>query len=171
MERARSLISTFLFKNIPGLIIIEPIRLVRIWTNQEPLDNGVPDVYCPRNIIMGKDLACDKHCKFILGSYVEAHKYRKITNNMMEQTVSGICVGPTTNFQEICKIFSLNTGRVVTRKQKMRETPMPTWVIQHVEALAMRDGQYLANSDEQLFTDLTMIMLLLPPSMRVDLQE
>ena len=82
MERARSLISTFLFKNIPGLIIIEPIRLVGIWTNQEPLDNGVSDVYFPRNIIMGKDLACDKHCKFILGSYVEAHKYRKIVNGM-----------------------------------------------------------------------------------------
>ena len=30
---------------------------------------------------------------------------------------------------------------------------MPTWVIQHVEALAMRDGKYLADGDEPLFID------------------
>ena len=82
MERARSLISTFLFKNIPGLIIIEPIRLVRIWTNQEPLDNGVSGVYYSRNIIMGKDLSYNKHYNFIFGSYVEAHDYCKINNYM-----------------------------------------------------------------------------------------
>ena len=39
-ERARALISTFPFKNIPGRIIIELIRFVGIWINQEPSEMG-----------------------------------------------------------------------------------------------------------------------------------
>ena len=73
-------------------------------------------MYYPHNIFMFQDLAYDKHCKFIFGSYVESHEYCKIINNMEELTVSGICLGITAKFQGSYKIFSLNMGRVVTRK-------------------------------------------------------
>ena len=42
---------------------------------------------------------------------------------------------------------------MVTRKQKILEIPMPNWVIQRVEALAIRNGHDLANGDEPLFVD------------------
>ena len=72
---------------------------------------------------------------------------------MEEQTVSGIWLGTTENFQGSYKTFSLNTGRVVTRKQKILETPMPTWVIQHVEEISINGGQDIAKDNEQLFVD------------------
>ena len=125
-ERARALIRTSPFNNILGRIIIEPIRFVGIYLNQEKLYNGVSEVYYPQNIITGQDLAYYKHCKFRFGPYVEAHEYHKVTNNMEEQTVSGICLVPTINFQRRYKIFSLKTGCVVTHKQKIREIQMPT---------------------------------------------
>ena len=56
-EPSREVISTFPFNNTPGRIIIEIIRFVGIWLNQEPSENGVSDVYSTRNIIMGKYLA------------------------------------------------------------------------------------------------------------------
>ena len=87
--------------------------------NQEPSENGVSGVYYLQNIILGQDLAYDKHCKFRFGAYVESHEDHHITNNMEEQTVSGICLGPNANFQGRYKIFSLKTGRVVTLKQKI----------------------------------------------------
>ena len=49
------------------------------------------------NITMGQELAFNKHFKFIFGSNVECHEDHKITNNMEEQTVSGIFPGPTAN--------------------------------------------------------------------------
>ena len=59
--------------------------------------------------------------------------------------VGGICLGVTANFQGRYKIFYLNMGRMVTHKQKIRKIPMPTWVVQRVEALAVSDGWDIAN--------------------------
>ena len=75
---------------------------------------------------MGQDLAYDKNCEFRFGSYVESHGYFKITNDMKKQTVSVICLVPTANLKWSYKIFSLNTGRVVTRKHKIQEIQIPT---------------------------------------------
>ena len=61
--------------------------------------------------IMGQDLDYNKHRKLIFGPYIKSHEDHKITNNMEEQTVSGICLG--------YKKISLKTGCVVTRKQKI----------------------------------------------------
>ena len=46
-----------------------------------------------------------------------------------------------------------NKGRVVTRKKNIRKIPLPTWVIQCVEALAMRGRWDIADGDELLFVD------------------
>ena len=40
-----------------------------------------------------------------------------------------------------------------TRKQKILEIPMTTWVIQRIEALTARDGQDPADGDEPLFIE------------------
>ena len=44
-------------------------------------------------------------------------------------------------------------GQVVTRKQKIWETPILTWVIQIIEALTVCDGQDLVHGDELIFID------------------
>ena len=45
------------------------------------------------------------------------------------------------------------TGWVVKRRQKIREIPMPTWIIQHVEAIAMHDGHFLSEDNKPLLND------------------
>ena len=65
---------------------------------------------------MVRDLAYEKHCNFILGSYAESQWDRKITNKIEELTVSGICLYPTIKFQVSYKIFSLKTRRQFTHK-------------------------------------------------------
>ena len=152
-KRAQALLSSFLFKNISGRIIIELIRFVGIWFNQDPSYNGVSYVYYPQNIIMGQYLAYDKHCKFRFGSYVETNDGYEINDNTEKRTVSGICLGTTRNFQGSYKIFSLKTGRVVTRKHNIRKITMLTWFIQNVEALATRYGWDMDDGDEILFVD------------------
>ena len=72
---------------------------------------------------------------------------------MEEQTISVICLGPNENFQGSYKIFYWKKGQVVTRKHKIREIPIPSWVIQCVEALAVSDGRYLADGNEPLLVD------------------
>ena len=62
----------FTFKNNPGQIIIELTRFVGLCINQETSGNGISYVYSPHNIIMGRDIEYDKHCKLIFESYVEA---------------------------------------------------------------------------------------------------
>ena len=56
-------------------------------------------------MIMGQDLANDKHWKFVFGYYVEACEDSNIENYMEEQTFSGIFLGPTENFQVSYKYF------------------------------------------------------------------
>ena len=171
-ERVWALIGNFTFKKITCQIIIELIRFVGLWINQEPSNNWVSDVYSPRNIIIGKKFPYENHSKFRFGSYVEAHEYGKISNNMEEQTVISICLGPTAHFQGSYKTFSLNMGRVVTWKHKIWKIPMPIWVIQHIEALVARERQDIAYSNKPLFDDqFPMITILLPPSMSLTSQK
>ena len=100
---------------------------------------------------MGQYIAYENHCKFRFGSCVESHEDCNINNGMEEQTGSVIFLGPTENFQGGYKILYLKTGQVVTRNQKIREIPMPTWVIQQVAARAMCDGWDLADGNEPMF--------------------
>ena len=102
---------------------------------------------------MGPDITYDKQCNFIFGSYAEDNDDCKITNETEEQTVSGIYLGPTAKFQWSYKIFFLRTGHVVTHKHNIREIPIPTWVIQHVEALVARNLRDLTNGNKPLFND------------------
>ena len=92
---------------------------MRFWINQEPADNGLLGVYSPHNIFMVQDLAYDKHRKFRFRSYVESHEYRKIKNEMEEQTFSGICLCPTGNFPGKYQIFPLKTGCLITINQEI----------------------------------------------------
>ena len=99
------MIRTFPFKKIPGQIIIELIRFVGIWLNQEPYDNGVLDVSYPSNITMDQNIAYDKHYKVRFGSYVESHEDHKITNYMEEKQSVLFAWVPMKTFRGAIKYF------------------------------------------------------------------
>ena len=65
-----------------------------------------------------------KHCKVLFGAYIEAHEDDNPTNTMADQTQTGICLGPATNFQGIYKILHLRKVKHIKRNQ-FNKLPMP----------------------------------------------
>ena len=126
---------------------------MELWIKHELSDNGVSDVYSPRNIIMGRYITYDKHFKFRLGSYVESHEDPKINNDIEEKTFGGILLGTTSNVQESQKIFSLKTGSMVTSKQNIADIPMITWFTRRIEALAACGVRDLEDCNTPLWID------------------
>ena len=102
---------------------------------------------------MGRDLVNYKNCKFRFGSHAKSHDENKTTTSTEEQTMSRIWLGQIENFQGRYKIFFLRTGRVVTRKHKIREITIPNWFIRRIETLAACGGQDLEIKSETLFAD------------------
>jgi hypothetical protein len=137
-ERARAIRSTLTFKRMPDRMIVELINFVVLWLNAFTLSSGISKTYSPRTITTGTTLDYNKHCKLPFGAYVETHEMNTPTNTMKERTRAAICLGPTANFQGSYKFLCLRTGRRITRKQ-FRELPMPTTIIEAVEALTERD--------------------------------
>ena len=78
----------------------------------------------PRTIMTVKSLNFEKHRKVIFGAYIEDHEYYNPTNTKTKQTLTGICLVPTTNFQGGYKILCLRTGKRITCNNFM-ELPMP----------------------------------------------
>jgi hypothetical protein len=115
-ERARAIVSTLPFKNLPSRMIIQLIHFVVLWLNAFPPSSGVSNTYSPRTIMTGTTLDYNKHCRLPFGAYVETHEDNDTTNTMVERTRGAICLGPTANFQGSYRFFCLNTGRRVTRK-------------------------------------------------------
>jgi hypothetical protein len=139
-ERARVIRSTLPFRKMPNRMIVELINFVVLWLNVFSPSIGVSKTYNPRTVMKGTTLDYNKHCKLPFGAYTETHEINTPTNTMKERTRAAICLGPTANFQGNYKFLCLKTGRRITRKQ-FRELPMPTAVIEAVEALAERDKQ------------------------------
>jgi hypothetical protein len=98
-ERARAIVSTLLFKNLPSRMIIELIHFILLWPNAFPPSSGVSNTYSPRTIVTGAALDYNKHCRLPCGAYVETHEENEPTNTMAERTRGAICIGPTANFQ------------------------------------------------------------------------
>jgi hypothetical protein len=96
-ERARAIVSTLPFKNLPSRMIIELIHFVVLCLNAFPPSSG--NTYIPRTIMTGTTLDYNKHCRLPFGAYVETHEDNEATNTMVELTRGAICLGPTANFQ------------------------------------------------------------------------
>ena len=88
-------------------------------------------------IVTGRAIDFNKHCKAQLGSYVEVHEDRLFTNTQHPQTFPGIYLSPTGNIQGILKVFDITTG-VVKKTQTMKELPIPDQVITLVYKCSMQ---------------------------------
>ena len=66
----------------------------------------------PREIVTGRALDLNKHCKVQLGSYVEAHEDKVVTNTYHPRTFTGIYLGPTGNIQGKLKVLDIKTSAV-----------------------------------------------------------
>ncbi len=127
-ERSRALVSDLPYNILPRQITIHVVYFAVLWLNSLPAAAGVSKKYSPREIVLGRELDFNKHCKATFGSYVEAHKDPTITNTMRSCTFPGVFLGPTDNCQGTHKVFDINTG-VVKKNRIITPLSMPDWVI------------------------------------------
>jgi hypothetical protein len=94
-ERGRALMSDLPYEFLPRQVTIHLVYFAVLWLNSLLTAAGVSDKYPPREIVLGRELDFDKHCKATFGSYVEAHEDPTITNTMRPRTFPGIFLIPT----------------------------------------------------------------------------
>ncbi len=121
-ERSRALVSDLPYTLLPCQVVIHLIYFAVLWLNSLPAAAGVSEKYSPWDIVLGRKLDFEKHCKTTFGSYVEAHNDPTITNTMRPRTFPGIFLSPTGNRQGTHKVFDINTGIV---KKPRTITPSP----------------------------------------------
>jgi hypothetical protein len=123
-ERSRALVSDLPYTPLPRQVVIHLVYFAVLWLNSLPAAVGVSDKYSPWEIVLGRKLDFEKHCKTTFGSYLEAHADPPITNTMRPRTFPGIFLGPTGNRQGTHKVFDINTG-VVKKPCTITPLPMP----------------------------------------------
>ena len=70
-----------------------------MWINADPNENGISQVYSPREIITGKMLEYDLHFKAKVGQYVHTHIEQDKTKRIQIPTFLGMYLGPTGNIR------------------------------------------------------------------------
>jgi hypothetical protein len=131
-ERSRALVSDLPYTPLPCQVVIHLVYFAVLWLNSLPAAAGVSDKYSPWEIVLGRKLDFEKHCKTTFGSYVKAHNDPTITNTMRPRTSPGIFLGPTGNRQGTHKVFDIYTG-VVKKPRTITPLPMPDRVIAVIE--------------------------------------
>ena len=109
---------------LPKQVIIHIVYFAVFWLNAPPATNGISEVHSPREIVLGRSIDCNLHCRATFGQYVHAHIDPDVTNDMKGRTFAGIYLGPTGNLQGTVKAMDLNT-RHVKKMKNFTEVPMP----------------------------------------------
>jgi hypothetical protein len=133
-ERARAIIQTLPYKNLPKKIRVAIIQYVVYWLNNLPKEQQNES---PRQIIFATPkLDFNTVCRLPFGAYVQVHDEAMVTNTMEPRTTGAINLGPTGNIQGAHKFFSLTTGEILIRK-KWTELPVPSDVLIRLDEMAM----------------------------------
>ena len=97
---------------LPKQVIIHIVYFVVFWLNAPPATNGISEVHSPREIVLGRSIDYNLHCRATFGQYVHTHIDPDVTNDTKGRTFAGIYLGPTGNLQGTVKTMDLNTGHV-----------------------------------------------------------
>jgi hypothetical protein len=140
-ERARAIIQTLPYTDLPKKIRIALMKYVLFWLNNTP--KGGQDL-SPREMIMGEQvLDCKNLCKLPFGAYVQVHKDRQVTNTMESRTTGAICLG-SNNFNGGYSFYSLETSEIISRRN-WTELPVPVDVISRFKEMS---NDLYSNIDE-----------------------
>jgi hypothetical protein len=149
-ERMRCIYNTVPFKKMPARMIIGLAYGCVFWLNNFPAHDGVSSTLSPRNIMTGRNVDFNKHCKLEFGDYVQIHEEHD--NTMIPRTSGAIALRPTGNIQGGYFFYTLKTGRRVNRNH-WTVVPMPVEVIDRVHESANRkeEGIVFEDEDEMVF--------------------
>ena len=118
-ERIRATYHRLPFKALPikvmKLLVMETARKLNYFPNQ----CGISQYYSPRQILHKESLDYDRHCRYHLGQYVQAHDDREPKNDQNPRTLDALYIRPVDSGHDV---YSLSTGEIFNRA---RVTPLP----------------------------------------------
>ena len=136
-ERTRATYHRLPYKALPKTFIRRLVSESARKLNYFPSKHGISAHYSPRMILHREILDYDKHCKYGLGDYVQAHKILTPSNRQDPRTIDGIYLRPVANGHEV---YSLATQAIFTAARVTRQ-PITPAVIRAVEAIAEAQNQ------------------------------
>jgi len=144
-EKARAVIQTLPFRNMPRKMRIALIQNVVFWLNNIPKTG---QDHSPKDLICGEQrLNYKTNCRLPFGAYAQVHNDQSITNTMISRTTGAISLGSVGNMQGTYHFMSLRTGDIIVRRT-WTELPMPAEVIDRVMELTTNEGEYEDDLDE-----------------------
>ena len=105
-----------------------------------PSSQRISENLSHREIFIVRAVDSRNHCKAHLGSYVEAHEDRLLTNTQHLQTFPGVYLGPTGNMQGTLKVFDLKNS-VIKKPQTITEFPIPDRFITLIDKCSKRSSR------------------------------
>ena len=139
-ERIRGLYNSLPFDRIPLLMMKQLVYYVIAWINNFPPKGGISKFISPRTLITGVNIDYNKHCKLEYGQYVQVHEENNPTNSMHPRATGAIALGSTYNLQTGYKFMSLNTGKLIHRRN-FTIIPISQDVINRVNEFGMRQNR------------------------------
>jgi len=125
------------FAHVPKQVVIHLIYSTVFWLNAFPYSDRISNTLSPQYTVTGKHIDYHKHVHMEFGLYVQTHKEH--SKNMEPRTIGSICLGPSGNEQGWHYFLSLMTRRCLLRHW-WSTLPMPTDVIEHMNAMARAQG-------------------------------
>ena len=139
-ERVRSLIHGMPYKRLPKNFKRELIITCITMLNAIPRRASISTEYSPREMVEGKALDFNKHCRVAPGDYCLVHEERLATNTMEPRALRAMAIGPDNNIQGSFRFLMLDTARVVTRRQ-WRKMTVTDEVIDKMHELAKDENE------------------------------
>jgi hypothetical protein len=145
-ERVRSIRHSLPFKSIPIRMLTHMIFFAVKMLNNFPVKGGISTEYSPKTIMSGQTLNY-KQCSLPFGTYCQVHEEDGQRNSLAARTQGAISLGPSTNRQGGQLFYSLNTGKVISRRS-YTTLPMPENVITRINELAADQPHLLVFTDK-----------------------
>ena len=115
-ERGRGILNEIPYYYLPSQITIHLIYLIVMWLNELPYGKGVSQKYYLRKIVTGQHLDFKKNFRVVLNKYVKNHHHPNITKKIAPSNHEYVALGPTRNIQGTQKVFLLNPGFFLKRR-------------------------------------------------------
>ena len=141
-DRIRCTLTGMPYKRVPKNFKRELVLSCTAMLNTVPREAGASNTLSPMELLTGRTLDFNKHCKLAPGVYCLVHEENIPTNTMEERASGAIAIGPTTDMQGSYRFLSLKTGHIITRRS-WNDTPVTPEAVAKVEEMAGEGGDMI----------------------------
>jgi hypothetical protein len=145
-EKVRSLRHSLPFERISALMLIRMVLHTVPFLNSFPRKGGLQH-YPPSAIMTGAQLHMNQ-LRLKFGNYCQVAEDVTPHNSLAARTRAAISMGPSGNLSGGHRFLALDTGKMVVRN-RWKELPMPTAVIDRVNVLGRAECSLLVFTDRQ----------------------